>query len=214
MTYQRHEVVYSGDSKALYLVVDGRVAVYRRQPDGRDTLIRIAPTDEFFGDSYLVRHAAPEHAVALDDVKLMSWGYEDILERIQKEPALGIALVKYSLFESQELQDRLQAAMNLSIRKRLLCALLELSTGLGNQQRDGMVHMRSLSHRLISEYLGTSREMVTSNMNLLRNEGLIAYTRKEIAVNIDAVREVLQQTTVVDHEYVQASADAKVFAHG
>jgi Mn-dependent DtxR family transcriptional regulator len=52
-----------------------------------------------------------------------------------------------------------------------------------------------LTHQVISEYVGTSREIVTFQMNHLRQKGLLRYSRKGIQVYTDALREHLQAHT-------------------
>ncbi len=53
--------------------------------------------------------------------------------------------------------------------------------------------MASLTHHTIAEFVGTSREIVTFQMNRLRRLGLIRYSRKFIDVYTSAIRENLKQ---------------------
>ena len=53
--------------------------------------------------------------------------------------------------------------------------------------------MASLTHHTIAEFVGTSREIVTFQMNRLRRMGLIRYSRKYIDVYPQAIRESLKQ---------------------
>ncbi|PWT99683.1 MAG: hypothetical protein C5B51_26755, partial [Terriglobia bacterium] len=52
-----------------------------------------------------------------------------------------------------------------------------------------------LTHQLLSEYVGTSREIVTFQMNYLRQKGLLRYSRKGIQVYVEALREYLEAQT-------------------
>ena len=49
------------------------------------------------------------------------------------------------------------------------------------------------SKQLLSEYLGTSREIVTFQMNHLRHEGFLRYSRKSIEIYADALAEHLRK---------------------
>src|SRR6266699_4389956 len=61
-------------SEGLNLVVQGRVKVSIPVHDGSETVVDIFSTDDFFGESALLRTARhSERAVALDTVSLMSW---------------------------------------------------------------------------------------------------------------------------------------------
>jgi hypothetical protein len=60
-----------------------------------------------------------------------------------------------------------------------------------------------LTHHVISEYVGTSREIVTFQMNQLRQKGYLRYSRKGIQVYSDALREHLQAQTGTPNNWAQ-----------
>jgi hypothetical protein len=57
---------------------------------------------------------------------------------------------------------------------------------------DGSTRVGSLTHQIIAEYVGTSREIVTFQLNRLRRVGLLRYTRKHIDVYVPAIQDVLR----------------------
>ena len=91
-----------------------------------------------------------------------------------------------------EMQARLQAMATCKTPERIMLSLLQLAQDLGTEAPDGALRMPSLTHHLIAEHVGTSREVVSSQMSHMRRLGLISYTRKEIAVYCDAITEVLR----------------------
>ena len=56
-----------------------------------------------------------------------------------------------------------------------------------------MVQMIPFTHELLSQYVGTSREIVTHYMNQFRRQGYLRYSRKGIILYRDAFREWLRQ---------------------
>jgi CRP-like cAMP-binding protein len=74
-----------------------------------------------------------------------------------------------------------------------MLALLQLASDLGTQAPDGAMRVASLTHHTIAEFVGTSREIVTFQMNRLRRMGLIRYSRKFIDVYAAAMRDNLKQ---------------------
>jgi len=54
------------------------------------------------------------------------------------------------------------------------------------------VRIPPLTHQLISEYVGTSREIVTFQLNHLRQQGYLRYSRQGIQVSTDALRKHLK----------------------
>ena len=73
-------------------------------------------------------------------------------------------------------------------------SLLRFVDRLGTRTEDGSTKIPPLTHQVISEYVGTSREIVTFQMNYLRQKGLLRYSRKGIQVYSDAMREHLEAT--------------------
>ena len=58
---------------------------------------------------------------------------------------------------------------------------------------DGSVHMAPFTHELLSQYVGTSREIVTHYMNQFRRQGYLRYSRKGILLYRDAMKDWLRQ---------------------
>ena len=79
-------------------------------------------------------------------------------------------------------------------------ALLQLAADLGSPMSDGSFRIASLTHHTIAEFVGTSREIVTFQMNRLRRLGLVRYSRKHIDVYAEAMRDHLRkQGTSIPH---------------
>jgi CRP/FNR family transcriptional regulator, cyclic AMP receptor protein len=171
-------------SKGLHLVVQGRVKVTIPLDDG---------TDDFFGESSLLGASQySERALALDNVTLMSWTAAEIEEQVERQPRLGIALLQMLVKRGLDYEERLQSFALDKTPERVVRSLLRFAERLGTRTEDGSVKIPPLTHQVISEYVGTSREIVTFQMNQLRQKGLLRYSRKGIQVYTDALREHLQ----------------------
>jgi CRP-like cAMP-binding protein len=55
------------------------------------------------------------------------------------------------------------------------------------------MHMAPLTHELLSQYVGTSREIVTHYMNQFRKQGYLRYSRKGIVLYRDALQDWLTE---------------------
>jgi CRP-like cAMP-binding protein len=51
--------------------------------------------------------------------------------------------------------------------------------------------MMPFTHVLLSQYVGTSREIVTHYMNQFRKQGYVSYSRRGILLHRDTLRAVL-----------------------
>jgi CRP/FNR family cyclic AMP-dependent transcriptional regulator len=80
-----------------------------------------------------------------------------------------------------------------NISRRLALSLLRFSQRLGKAAGDGSTQMMPLTHELLSQYVGTSREIVTQCMNEFRRQGYVRYSRHCIVVQQDALKGWLNQ---------------------
>jgi CRP/FNR family transcriptional regulator, cyclic AMP receptor protein len=194
--YAKARVIYDAQQPPndLYVVILGRVKISNTADDGCQTVGRIVRTEGLFGESCLVGPTnRSETATALDNVTLMSWSRAEIELQIEREPRLGIALSQYLVRECLELQDRIESMAVHKTPERVMLALLQLATDLGTPTPDGALRVASLTHHTIAEFVGTSREIVTFQMNRLRRLGLIRYSRKFIDIYTAAMRDNLKQ---------------------
>jgi CRP-like cAMP-binding protein len=65
---------------------------------------------------------------------------------------------------------------------------------MGERAEDGSVHVLPFTHQLLSQYVGTSREIVTHYMNQFRRDGYLRYSRKGMDLYADALTDWLRTT--------------------
>ncbi|HEY1338489.1 MAG TPA: Crp/Fnr family transcriptional regulator [Bryobacteraceae bacterium] len=181
-------------SDHLYVVILGRVKISNTAEDGCQTIARIVAAEGLFGEASLIGPAPrTESAVALDNATLMAWTRAEIEQQVEREPRLGVALSQYLVRKCIDLQDRIESMAVYKTPERVMLALVQLSNELGTPMADGATRIASLTHHTIAEYVGTSREIVTFQMNRLRRMGLLRYSRKYIDVYAQAIEEELRQ---------------------
>ena len=74
-----------------------------------------------------------------------------------------------------------------------MLGLLQLATDLGTETEDGSTRVAHLTHETIAEFVGTSREIVSCQMNRLRRLGLIRYSRRHLDVYTQAMLDDLKR---------------------
>jgi CRP-like cAMP-binding protein len=197
--YRRGQIIFMENqpSRELHLVVRGRVKLLIPMDDGAQTVVDIFTTDDFFGECSLLHGAArhSERAIALDSVSLMSWATSEIEEQVEREPRLGIALLQMLVKRALDYEDRLQNFALDKTPERVVRAVLRFAERTGTRAEDGSLRVPPLTHQLLSEYVGTSREIVTFHMNQLRQKGLLQYSRRGMQVYPRALQEHLDAQT-------------------
>ena len=80
-----------------------------------------------------------------------------------------------------------------TFRSHRSCQRSSFSERRGTPDQDGSVRMAAFTHELLSQYVGTSREIVTHYMNQFRRQGYLQYSRRGIVLYRDAYEQWLRQ---------------------
>jgi len=191
LEYPKGQTIYGAEEPAtsLYLIIDGSVKICRTAAYARQVVVDVYQPDEFFGESALLGMLQrTESAVAIEDTKVMTWTTQEIEELATQRPKLGIALLQLLVQRSMDFGSRIESLSVDNIARRLARALVRFSERLGHEDPDGSVQMSPLTHEFLSQYVGTSREIVTHFMNQFRRQGYLRYSRKGILLHRDALQ--------------------------
>ena len=195
--FKKGELIYNKDqpSTSIYLVIEGKVKVSRMGDDGRQVVVDIYQADEFFGESALLNlpHRS-EQAVALENSRVMGWSTAEIEDMVAKRPRLAIALLQILTRRSIDFTERIESFSVDNIARRLARSLIRFAARQGTRADDGSARMAPLTHELLAQYVGTSREIVTHYMNQFRKDGYLQYSRRGIVLDRNALGEWLRQS--------------------
>lgn len=132
---------------------------------------------DFFGD---FENSGHESALVKSECHLMRWNPAYIQARVHYKPLLGWELLKLQAVRNQRLKEILVVG-HLTCRERLIWHLLSLTrqfeaAGLTKaisevMAPDGVMLPSWLTHKTLSEVVGTSREIVTQMLGQLTRSG-------------------------------------------
>ena len=192
--YAKGQVIYDSTTpnSELYLVIEGFVKITRSAGSGEIVML-VCQVDDLFGESVFVQAGGDEQAVAIEASQIMSWPVSVIRELILRRPSLGIAFIQWLACRCAELGERIATLSTDSTARRIAKALLHLAERLG-QMEDQPLQTKRLppfSHKLLAQYVGTTREAVTHCMNQFRRQGFVTYSRRDLTVYCEALRQWL-----------------------
>jgi len=159
--------------------------------DGSRLLLDIARPNELFGESAFLAATRSDAAEALERTELMSWGFSEMIDLVTARPRLAMALLRAMAQRNAVYAGRIESLTNDSIDRRLARALLLLSQRVGTQEDGGFVSMIPLTQRMLSQYIGTSREIISHHMNRFRRNGYVDYSRRAIRLHPDSLKSLL-----------------------
>jgi len=192
--YGKGKMIYGPDnfSNRIYLVVAGKVGISQVALDGSEVLLEIVRPDELFGESaFLDIPRRSERAIAVEKAKLMAWAISDMEDLVTKRPRLALALLQILAQRNAVFTRRIESFAIDSIEQRLARSLLHFSERLGSREDDGSVRIMPLTHKMLSEYVGTTREVITHYMIRFRKQGYVSYSRRGIHLYCDTLRTVV-----------------------
>ncbi len=195
LEYKKNEVIYSPANPPLgiYFVAKGMVKLIRRRPPlRREVVIDVYLIDDLFGEStFLNSSEVSEEAVALEPTALMVWPTAEVETIMAGSTKASTQLFRLLSQRAMDRADRLTTLAACSAPERVAQALIHFSESLGTRTEDDSVCMRSFTHELLAQYVGTTREGVTTIMNQFRTKGYISYSRSRTIIRPGALLEWL-----------------------
>jgi CRP/FNR family transcriptional regulator len=191
LEFHKGERIYGphDGSANIYVIIEGRVKLSRLSEEGCPVVVDLYHTDDFFGESALLGSPREyEEAVALEKVKLMTWTASQIEALIHTQPRLAIALLQVLVRRTVDFKHRLESFSVESTAPRLARSLLHFGERFGGPPDGGSITIAPLTHEILAQYVGTSREIVTHYMAEFRRQGYIRYSRRGITVHFDGLQ--------------------------
>ena len=129
-TVARNEVLFrQGDpSSELFGIVNGKVAILTRSPDGRESLVAVLDEGSLFGELGLFDDGPRSaDARALDETNVLVLGYEAVRAAIDAHPTLLWVIVRLLARRLRSTDESLADAVFLDVPARTAKRLLELA---------------------------------------------------------------------------------------
>lgn len=159
---------------ALFVIVSGKVKVFRVSDDGREVILSILSESDFFGEMAILDGLTRSaNVTAIEDSEIFIIQRSDFLELLYKYPEVSVYLL-------QELTKRLRSAdmkiKSLSLKDaegKVATVLLQLADDIG-KIRQGIVEIEKLPYQHdLANMAGTSRETISRTLHSFAKRGLI-----------------------------------------
>jgi CRP/FNR family transcriptional regulator, dissimilatory nitrate respiration regulator len=92
----RNSTIFSEGAPAtgFYVVISGRVKIYKISPDGKEQILHLFGSGEPFGEVPVFEgRRFPAHATALEDSRLLFFPRVDFIELIKSNPSLALNML-------------------------------------------------------------------------------------------------------------------------
>jgi CRP/FNR family cyclic AMP-dependent transcriptional regulator len=174
--YRKDQIIFSqGEpADAVFYVQKGKVKLTVVSEQGKEAVIAILGTDEFFGEGCLA--GQPQRiatGTAMTDSVIARLERLVIMQVIHQEPAFSEKFIAYLLSRSIRIEADLVDQLFNSSEKRL-ARLLLLLANFGKEEAPELV-IPKISQDALAEMIGSTRSRVSFFMNKFRKLGFIDY---------------------------------------
>ncbi len=180
-----HEAIFEkGDpGNALFGVLAGRVRIYTVSADGVQVVLNILEPGEIFGEIALLdggRRTASARCMEATD--LLQIHREHFLPFLRRNPELCVSMIHVLCGRIRMDVDFIEDTVFLHLRARLAKRLLTLAEAHGKPAARGVRLDIKLSQQDLAHMIGATRERVNKELNLWREQNLIAMEGGEITL--------------------------------
>ncbi len=187
--FSRGKTIFApGDAPdALYVLVSGLVTLSHLS-EGGESILRVLGPGDVFGELLLTVPARPFRARALTDCAVTAVPARTFLQLLSTIPRVGFNFAcVLSRHLAEMALDRGQAGHRWSFQ-RLVLTLLKLATAHGAEERGGTIIGLPLTHQILADMIGTSRETVTRDLRRLKREGAVSQRGRTLVVQPGRLR--------------------------
>jgi CRP/FNR family cyclic AMP-dependent transcriptional regulator len=195
--YRKDEVVFSqGDpADAVFYIQNGKVKLTVVSEQGKEAVVAILGTNDFFGEGCLARQNQRVATVrSMTDSVITRLEKSAIVRLIHKEPKFSEMFIAHLLGRTIRVEADLVDQLFNSSEKRLARMLLLLAN-FGKDTKPEPI-IAKIGQETLAEMIGTTRSRVSFFMNKFRELGFIAYdgsTESGIEIHSSLLNAVLHE---------------------
>jgi CRP/FNR family cyclic AMP-dependent transcriptional regulator len=174
--YRDKQNIYTQGAPAytLFYIQEGGVRLTTRTKHQPSAVTAILGVGDFFGELCLAGYPLRmSTAVTLTASSIRTIQKKKMMQMLRKKSKASNAMVAYLLSSVQKYKDHVAELMTSSAEQRLARVLLRLARL--DKRGPAAVEIPTLSHQVLAEMVGTTRQRVNVFMNRFRKRGFINY---------------------------------------
>jgi CRP/FNR family transcriptional regulator, cyclic AMP receptor protein len=176
--HKNQNVFVQGDSAdTVFYLQKGRVKLTVMSEQGKEAVIAILESGQFFGEGCLNGHPLRlATTTAIEDCLITAITKKAMMAALHDEPAFSEMFMSYLLSRNSRIEEDLIDQLFNSSERRLARLLLLLA----NFGKEGaaLTINPNISQETLAEMIGTTRSRVSFFLNKFRKLGLISYNGK------------------------------------
>jgi DNA-binding response OmpR family regulator len=186
--YKKKQMIYAEGQrpKAVYYIKSGKIKIYKTSEDGKELIMGIYSTGDFFGYTYILEEINyRENAQVLEDAELMMIPKDDFIALISGDVLISKQFIKLIAHSVLDKEERLLHLAYNSLRKKVAYQLLQVY----EKFKEDKSRAINLSRENLAQTAGIATESLIRTLSDFKSEKLIDIQGSVITIlNEDKLR--------------------------
>lgn len=174
--FRKNEVILHEEStnQVMYIILQGKVKVIQMTEDGKEIILAMHRSGDFFGEMSLIdSKTIPAMVIAMEDSVVAIISRAEFYPLLYAQGKVLDVLLQILCSRLRDSWDRIQLLSFTNASQRIKMLFASLVSEYGRQTGEGTLLNIKLTHQHIADMTGVSRETVTRVIDRLHKDGEI-----------------------------------------
>ena len=179
-----HVVTQDEPGDALYIIAKGRMKVVLYGDNGREVILTLLKTGDFFGEMALLDDLPRSaNVIALADSRVLVLKREGFAEHIRKSPTTALNVMAELSRRLRRADEIIGNLATLDVYGRVAHIMIDLAKKDGEEVEGGILIRERPTQQDIASMIGTSRETVSRVLSEFQRRGFVEMRGREILLS-------------------------------
>ena len=178
----------------LYIICTGKVKLVKPQIDGKEQILYILTSGDFFGAFNLLKEDRLQYnAIALEDTNVSTLAKSEFDKVILLDPTITLKVFEKAYERIIKVESLVERLSTNSLDAKVAGLLLNLVEGFGTKVPKGILLSLTINREEMGSYAGIAREIISRKLKLFQETGIISFigTKKIVIRDLSALEEML-----------------------
>jgi CRP/FNR family transcriptional regulator len=167
----------------LYLVIEGKIKLSSKSPDGREAVQAVLGPGDMFGELSLFDPGPrASSAIAVTDAKCAGLSHDSLQPWLRERPEVAESLLRALANRLRRTNEALADLVFNDVPGRVAKALCGLGQRFGKNRDDGLLVAHDLTQEELAQLVGASRETVNKALADFSSRGWIKIEPRRVVI--------------------------------
>ena len=195
--FKKNEIILREEDTSgyMYIILFGKVKAYKTTEEGKEIILALHQSDEFFGELSLIDgQTTPATVSAIEDSLISIISRKAFYSILLQRPPVLEKILHILCARLRESWEKIRILNSKHASQKITMLLLMLSHEYGQKTQEGISMNVKLTHQDIADMTGLTRESVTRAMDKLQKDNEISILgNKLIRLNAEFLRQYPQR---------------------